>query len=227
MTVRTKTKREKIAEREEAIVTAARMMFRERGLQAAKMADIASAAGVAEGTLYLYFKNKEAVFAAVVTRHWLDLTEGASQVVAGHDSPDDQLRALAAFTLRRILDDWKLFELSFVLHYGSGETDDATDKRGYARVFDAIILRGVDRGVFRPTVPNRLLRDVFFGTMEYAVRSMLQRNSEEDEDLALEMLLQAMDGVLRPGAARPRVPDLADRLEAAVERLEKLGGQDA
>ncbi|GGY38109.1 TetR/AcrR family transcriptional regulator [Parvularcula lutaonensis] len=224
MTVRTKTKREKLAEREEAIVSAARKMFHERGMQAAKMADIAAAAGVAEGTLYLYFKNKEALFAAVVTRHWEDLTEGASRVVAEVDTPRDQLAALAQFTLRRILDDWKLFELSFVLHYGSGDTSDATDKRAYVRIFDGIIERGIDRGDFSPEAPVRLLRDLFFGTMEYAVRSMLRSGKQDDEPAALAMLLKATDGVLMP-TAEPQKADLADRLEAAVARLEAMSNR--
>lgn len=221
MTVRTKTKREKLAEREEAIVSAATKAFLSGGLRAAKMSEIARAADVAEGTLYLYFKNKEALFAAIVTRHWQDLTEGAEKVVAGAEEPQEQLDALARYTLRRILSDWKLFELSFVLHYGSGEADDASDKRGYVRVFDAVVQRGIDRGEFAPTVPPRFVRDLFFGTMEYAVRSMLRKRQKNDVDDALTMLSAALGGVLQPGPAAS-TQDLASRIEAAVGRLESL-----
>lgn len=47
--------------KKEAIMTAARMIFIRDGYRAAKMTDIAAAAGVAAGTLYLYFNSKEAL----------------------------------------------------------------------------------------------------------------------------------------------------------------------
>lgn len=225
MSIRTKTKRERLAEREEAIVSAASRMFLDKGMRATRMSEIASAADLAEGTLYLYFRNKEALFAAVVARHWRELTAGASAVVAHTDEPAAQLEALARFTFARILEDWKLFELSFVLHYGSGEADDASDKRGYARIFDGVIQRGIDRGEFHPTVPVRLLRDLFFGTMEYAVRSMLRSGRQDDREEVIAMLLTAMHGVLGPTRPLAARPDLAARLETAVDRLEGLLGQ--
>ena len=44
----------------------AREIFLARGFDAASMSDIAKAAGVSKGTLYVYFKNKEELFAAIV-----------------------------------------------------------------------------------------------------------------------------------------------------------------
>lgn len=220
MSVGTKTKREKLAEREDNIVTAASQIFHDRGMRAAKMSEIASAAGIAEGTLYLYFKNKEALFARVVTRHWEDLTSGAAVAVAAHPEPQAQLEALGRYTLRRIIEDWKLFELSFVLHYPSDEgARDFSDRKGYVWIFDGIVQRGIDRGDFRPEVPTRLVRDLFFGTMEYATRSMLSGGKEGDEEAVIAMLMSAMGGVLRK-EEREAKPDLVERLEAAIDRLE-------
>lgn len=48
------------------ILTAAMQTYSERGFHAAKMSDIASEADMAKGTLYLYFKNKEALTTALV-----------------------------------------------------------------------------------------------------------------------------------------------------------------
>ncbi len=48
------------------IVDGAREIFLARGFDAASMADIAKAAGVSKGTLYVYFKNKEELFSAIV-----------------------------------------------------------------------------------------------------------------------------------------------------------------
>lgn len=52
--------------RPEEIVTAALEEFVERGFAATRLEDVARRAGVTKGTLYLYFKNKEALFKAVV-----------------------------------------------------------------------------------------------------------------------------------------------------------------
>lgn len=223
MTLRSKTKRERLTEREDAIVSAATRAFLKGGLRAARMAEIARAADVAEGTLYLYFRNKEALFAAVVARHWADLTEGASEAVEAETEPGEQLEALARYTIRRILGDWKLFELTFVLAYSASEPADPSDRRGYVKVLDRVIERGIDRGTYNPVCSLRRLRDLFFGTMEYAARSMLARGSPSaaDEDEVIKMLMAAMDGPLGRKTPPPGA-GLADRLEAAVTRLEQL-----
>jgi len=54
--------------RPEEIVAAALEQFVERGFAATRLEDVARRAGVTKGTVYLYFKNKEALFKAVV-RH--------------------------------------------------------------------------------------------------------------------------------------------------------------
>ena len=54
------------AARRQAILDAALTVFAERGFEAARLDDVAAKAGVAKGTLYLYFKDKEALFEALV-----------------------------------------------------------------------------------------------------------------------------------------------------------------
>jgi AcrR family transcriptional regulator len=48
------------------VVEGARQVFLARGFDAASMGDIAKAAGVSKGTLYVYFKDKEELFTAIV-----------------------------------------------------------------------------------------------------------------------------------------------------------------
>lgn len=49
------------------ILRAARELFSERGLYLSRVEDLTSRAGIAKGTLYLYFRSKEEVIVAVVT----------------------------------------------------------------------------------------------------------------------------------------------------------------
>ncbi|MCB0045376.1 MAG: TetR/AcrR family transcriptional regulator [Caldilineaceae bacterium] len=59
-------KRTDPAERRHALLTAAAQVFRQKGVAAATVSDIAEAAGVAKGTFYLYFDSKDAVINGVV-----------------------------------------------------------------------------------------------------------------------------------------------------------------
>ncbi|AMN40858.1 TetR/AcrR family transcriptional regulator [Rhodoplanes sp. Z2-YC6860] len=58
------------------IVEGARQMFLSHGFDAASMADIAKAAGVSKGTLYVYFKDKEELFRAIVLLECASQAEG-------------------------------------------------------------------------------------------------------------------------------------------------------
>lgn len=57
------------------ILAGARQVFFDRGYDAASMGDIARAAGVSKGTLYVYFQNKEDLFAALVTSECAETAE--------------------------------------------------------------------------------------------------------------------------------------------------------
>src|ERR1700721_4805477 len=58
------------------IVEGARSIFLAQGFDAASMNDIARAAGVSKGTLYVYFANKEQLFQAIVHEECLVHAEG-------------------------------------------------------------------------------------------------------------------------------------------------------
>lgn len=60
------TRTDRTAQRRQAILDAALTVFAERGYEAARLDDVAAKAGVAKGTLYLYFADKEALFEDLV-----------------------------------------------------------------------------------------------------------------------------------------------------------------
>jgi AcrR family transcriptional regulator len=67
------------AARREEILDAARQVFAERGFRGTTIADIAEAAGIALGTIYLYFPSKEDVFAALNQRFQQVISDAGSQ----------------------------------------------------------------------------------------------------------------------------------------------------
>ncbi len=85
-----KTRKELLSEwRHQEVLEAARRIFARLGYAAANVEEIAKEAGMAKGTIYLYFKSKEEVFAAVLGRDLESLTnktiEGMSTVKTFED----------------------------------------------------------------------------------------------------------------------------------------------
>jgi AcrR family transcriptional regulator len=76
----------KAAERRAAILKAALEEFSERGFAAARLDDVARRAGVAKGTIYLHFKDKEALFQELV-RFQIGPVVGALETVLASDLP--------------------------------------------------------------------------------------------------------------------------------------------
>jgi len=92
-------------------------------------------------------------------------------------------------------------------------------------VLDGVLRRGKDKGVFVVGADIRVLRDMLFGTLEYAARSALlldERKRQEHCDHTLTALMTAMLAVLRRPVEPAQAPDMMDRLEAAIDRLEAL-----
>jgi AcrR family transcriptional regulator len=80
------------------IVDGAREVFLARGFDAASMMDIAKAAGVSKGTLYVYFKDKDELFAAIVQGECAMQAEGVFDFDHGdHDVERVLLRHGKAF----------------------------------------------------------------------------------------------------------------------------------
>jgi AcrR family transcriptional regulator len=78
------------AERRQKILTHARDVFARRGYHDAKIEDIISAAGIARGTFYLYFKDKRAVFEEIVDRAFTQIGMAIVRV-----DPKDPARSVA------------------------------------------------------------------------------------------------------------------------------------
>jgi len=80
-------------ERPRQIIEAALDIFSERGLVAARLEDIAKAAGVSKGTIYLYFPNKEALFCEMIRQMIGDsIAQAQDRYATSAESATDQLR---------------------------------------------------------------------------------------------------------------------------------------
>ena len=222
------TKRDKLEEREAVIIDAATQVFLEKGFDGAKISEIARLADVADGTLYLYFKNKNALMAAVASAHWRRITAEAQRSIIGVNDCFDRLEAHARYHLGMMVKDWQLIDLGFILYYGkrADKTVAAKYKRNYVETFDRVFRQGVDRREIRGDVSLPLARDMFFGTLEYSARSLTRQPGKKEVDAVIENLMF----ILRSGLSHPDMKGktqdvgglaaITHRLESAVKKLE-------
>jgi AcrR family transcriptional regulator len=217
------TRRDRVEEKERAILRAARSVFVEHGFERARMAEIAKRAGVAEGTIYIYYKTKNDLLRAVVLQFWEGITESAAASVNPSAGTFEQLHALADRHLTIMIRDREFIELEVILR-NSGTEPIASDRaplRKYVAVFDAIFRRGQDRGDIAADAELWMARDLFYGTLEYSARTIVLRGARRPTGVVenLVAVLRARYGAGKRNGAPSR--SLVDRLEAAVNRLEK------
>ncbi len=218
------TKRDRLEAKETAIVEAAAHVFLQRGLDGATMSEIARAAQVADGTLYLYFKNKTALMMAVVAAHWARITRGAEASVEGVDGFFAQLEAHARYHMAMICADWRLIELRFALLYTQpgAETDDTRYKRAYAATFDRVYRRAVDRGEIRDDVSTAMARDMFYGALEYSGRTLVYHRPASAFEETIQQLLTVMRHGFSLNVDAAHCDDREARLTTLVARLERV-----
>ncbi|MEI4472562.1 TetR/AcrR family transcriptional regulator [Frigidibacter sp. MR17.24] len=75
------------------ILAGALQLFLDRGFEAASMGDIARAAGVSKGTLYVYFQNKEDLFESLIEAKRDRMFQGLEQALAEHETVEARLLA--------------------------------------------------------------------------------------------------------------------------------------
>jgi AcrR family transcriptional regulator len=81
------------------ILGAARQIIEQRGVEAVTMDEIASAAGVAKGTLYLYFEGKEDLVQALMAQVGEDILDDVQRVAQTAELPEEKLRRVIALLL--------------------------------------------------------------------------------------------------------------------------------
>src|SRR5262252_6412776 len=86
----------------DAILRAAIDVFAERGFFNAQVADVARAAGVAAGTVYLYFKSKDDLLVSIFERSMRDGLEEGVAAIRDVSDPIERLRRLARMHLTRL-----------------------------------------------------------------------------------------------------------------------------
>jgi TetR/AcrR family fatty acid metabolism transcriptional regulator len=161
--------RPQVADKRGAILRAAIRVFANNGYFNSKVADIAREAGVADGTVYLYFKSKEEILRSVFDRSMEEaINEGRKQLASITD-PREKLRRIALLHLERLGSDRDLAIVFQVELRGSTKFMEEFSAAGFAEYLGVIrstIEEGQQAGVFRQELNAKVTAKVLFGALD-------------------------------------------------------------
>jgi TetR/AcrR family fatty acid metabolism transcriptional regulator len=167
------------AEKRDAILRAAIETFAARGFFHAQVADVARAAGVAAGTVYLYFRGKDDLLISIFERAMTDAIREGRASLAAKEGAVERLRQIARLHLGRLGADRQLavvFQVELRQSTKFMERFSATYLREYLGLIRDVIVQGQEEDVFRAEVNATLAAKLFFGGLdELATNWILSR----------------------------------------------------
>jgi TetR/AcrR family fatty acid metabolism transcriptional regulator len=159
----------KISEKRSAILEAALKTFVRRGYPETKVAEIASEAKVAEGTLYNYFPSKEEMLLALFDEKWGGILSDIRKKIDGLHDPNDKLKAIFSQVVKMFRKNRELAELFMIdVKQSSIFLNNYTIKRivEFLNLIEEILEEGKRKGVYRKDLDTRVARMVVFGAAQ-------------------------------------------------------------
>ena len=142
--------------RREQIIDTARRVIGERGTTEVSMDEIATRAGVARSTIYVYFASRDELLQACVQSMYDTIKDTVAEVFEDSAPPFDRLLALIGGVLERIDESPAFFRLAMATQATTGAVGAAAVGGALMmigldmmRLLDDIISAGIDDGLFR------------------------------------------------------------------------------
>jgi TetR/AcrR family fatty acid metabolism transcriptional regulator len=166
-------------DKRDALLRAATQVFARRGFFNAQVADVARVAGVAAGTVYLYFHGKDDLLASIFERTMREAMDEGRAALAGLTDPVERLRATARLHLGRLGRDRDLaivFQVELRQSTKYMQRFSSTFLQEYLAMIRDTIAVGQANGSFRDDVHATVAAKIFFGALdEMATNWILSR----------------------------------------------------
>ncbi|MBX9590717.1 MAG: TetR/AcrR family transcriptional regulator [Hyphomonadaceae bacterium] len=172
--------------REQGILEVATALYAQGGYENITMAAVASAAGLSEGTLYNYFRDKQDLQLRVSLGVFEACTLEMEKVVAESNSLRHGLEGIIALELRLLIDAKELFRI-WLREMRSASGYAHSDARKALRRFSTQLIHLFAKWNATPDprlgLNLPLLRDIVFGSLEHIVWTALVQRREEAIDV--------------------------------------------
>lgn len=197
----------KTGEKYRAIIEAAVKIIAENGYHNSQVSKIAREAGVADGTIYLYFQNKEDVLISLFRIKMGEFTNLARKELQELENPFDRLAQLVLLHFARLDEDRNL---ASVLQIQLRQSDQTIRKgiagiiKEYYNLIEELVIDGLNKSCFRSNIDPKIARKMIFGTLDEIatcwVLSSRRYSLKSQAKPAYELLAQALsaDGKYKP-----------------------------
>jgi TetR/AcrR family fatty acid metabolism transcriptional regulator len=183
------------AEKYDRILEAAIAVFAEHGYFNSRISEIARRADVADGTIYLYFPNKEKILMAALDFAFSSFMRAAEQELATIVDPREKLRALARLHLDSLGANRGLaMVFQTEVRQSAKFLSEFSHQHliAYFNLIRAVVREGQASGAFRQDVSDKIAANCFFGALDAMVTSWLLSEREYKLGPAAEALVDVM-----------------------------------
>lgn len=188
-----------VTDKREAILRSAIKVFANKGYFNAKVADIAAAAGIADGTVYLYFKSKDEILHSIFDRAMAEFISEGKKEIADITDPATRLTRIAELHLERLGADRDLAVVFQVELRGSIKHMQEFSAAGFGEYLDIIretIGDGQKQGVFRRDIKPVVAAKMLYGALDEMVTNwILSKKAYPLPPLADEVLKVFLGGL--------------------------------
>jgi TetR/AcrR family transcriptional regulator, fatty acid metabolism regulator protein len=178
-----------------AILEAAVKFFARHGFHRTRVADIAREAGVADGTVYIYFDKKEDILICLFQESMDRFVEGLREALASGGNGESKLAALIRYhlaTLGRLPDQAKVTQIEL------RQIDEAINEgisrplMNYFKLIEEVIAEGQEEGIYRRDLDVRTARKVIFGAVDEIVTCWVMSKKPYDLDTLAEPVYELL-----------------------------------
>jgi TetR/AcrR family fatty acid metabolism transcriptional regulator len=188
------------SDKHQRILDAAIQVIAEKGFFHSRVSEIAKRAGVADGTIYLYFKNKDELLMAAIDSAFHGFIGRARTELAKLSGAREKLRRMAFLHLDALGSNRNMaIVFQTELRHSAKFLAQFSHKLlvEYFDLIKSVLREGQEAGVFRPELPVKIAVNCFFGAVDEMVTAWIL--SDRDHDYPLSSLADVIVDILLKG----------------------------
>ena len=185
------------------IIDAAIRVFARNGYYNSRVSDIAREAGIASGTIYLYFKTKDEILVTLFREKMAEWVAHVRHEIAGEPDPVAKIRRLVALhfsVLERHPDLAEVVQVELRQGHKFFRGASAHEVSAYFALIGSVLEQGIAAGQFRGDLPVKVATKVLFGAMDQVATSwVLGKRAYRLSDAAEPVAAIFLQGVAKNG----------------------------